>query len=651
MPAEKGHFNAQREISKYKLDHSTFDLIDVDRFHNTNWSTVFGYMWVWILVFLSWILMGIDIYTCLNILVFHRWSTDDYKPYAYSVAKWIFTGCIIFQFVLIVYHWIWAIHTYRTKNIALVYVNFIAKTWYSIRSYNYYCLFHKIERDNFFEWACFLTYNELDNALQVLVADTPRQVINILTLRYYATDGSESNDIIANIREIATTNITLSVILSFMCVSVIIWSIFFFRFCLGMLFYLPVYAKLRKRGYKSLKKYCCDSVSNSVRQLVLKHHKPKNELLEKGILDSNEIKMNPLLNNSSTATSLNKKIDDDFAYRAADSFRKPTSLRNDSYSMQDLKNPFIDGNKVSSKDSLMSDSEETKVTKPHRSLNRYENQYPPLDENYRSNPFNDSQASLLNNQATFGYSSNPNLPNSLPNFDRKQSLSSLTYNNASLPPTVPQKAQTQPTSNYPYGLPRQQTQLQIPSIAAPTPIDKSIRKKPPAFNPFEDTSTDSYANDSFDFDHKNPYNLESDDSDNDSDNDSDEIDKDDLDPYSATPYPVERSETEQDTSSAPYPVRGISIYDKKRKDHSKGSSLPEVKENDERGIYPVASNELVNLEEQNSEYDSEQGSGQDSEQNSEQKSEQDSGYPILDEYADESESSDNDDRNHRGYPV
>lgn len=335
---EKGLLNANREINKYKLDHSTFDLIDVDKFHNTNWSTVFGYIWCWILIFLSWILLGVDIYTCLNILVFHKWSTDDYQPYAYSIAKWIFTGCIIFQFVLLFYHWLWAIHTYRTRNIALAYVNNIAKILYTVKSYNFHCLFSKIEQDTFFDWSCFLCYNELDNALQILVADAPRQVINILTLRYYATDGDLSNDIIANIKKIAELNLRLSIILSFMCLSVAIFAIFFFKFVLGMLFYLPVVYKLRGKGFKSLKRYCCKIVNDKVRYLVLKNHKPKDELLERGILNINEIKENPLLNDEITT------LDNDFEYKAL--FHNDNQkLFNHSYNLKDLsesRDPFRD---------------------------------------------------------------------------------------------------------------------------------------------------------------------------------------------------------------------------------------------------------------------------------------------------------------------
>lgn len=314
------YFNANNQINKYHLDHSTFDLMDVDRFHNTDGKTVFSYVMTWILMILSWVLLGVDMYTCLTILVFHKWSNDSYKPYAYSVAKWIFTGCIIFEFCLLLYHWIWAIHTYRTRNIALAYVNKICRLMYVVRSYNYHCLFHKIEQENFFDWACFLTYHEIDNAPQILLADTPRQVINILTLRYYATNGETSNDIVSNIKDIADTNIILSIVLSFMLLSVAIWSIFFFKFVFGMLLYIPVKAKLRNKKFKSLKKYCCTVVNDNVRTLVFTNHKPKNELLEKGILDLKDINANPLLSSSTTNLSTynpdqNKSSVDGFPYR------------------------------------------------------------------------------------------------------------------------------------------------------------------------------------------------------------------------------------------------------------------------------------------------------------------------------------------------
>lgn len=308
-------FDTNKEIDKYDLDASTFDLIDLQQFRNFRCWTLTGYVYTWIMVVLAWALLGLDVYTCVNILAFDRWSSLEVQPYQYLIAKWIFTGCILFQFVLMAYHWVWAIKTYRTRNIALVYVNSIAKTIYTVRLYLHHCLFFLVEQDNFYDWACFLSYTEIDNALQVLVADTPRQVINILTLRFYATDGELLNDILRNIQHIATTNVKLLVILLFMCLLVIIWSVFFFKFCLGMVLYIPVVVGLKERGYSLLKKYCCNRVTEQVQLLVRKHHKPRRELLREGILDRDEIKANLLLQSNDSRDDF---TDSSLAYRGVD---------------------------------------------------------------------------------------------------------------------------------------------------------------------------------------------------------------------------------------------------------------------------------------------------------------------------------------------
>lgn len=342
---EGGYFNAQDQINKYSLDESTFDLVDVDRFHNTKAGTVCSYIFMWFLMILSWVWLGIDIYTCLSILVFHRWSSKEYEPYKYSIAKWIFTACIIFQFCLLIYHWIWAIYTYRTRNIALAYVNKIAKLLYSVRSYNYFCLFNKIEQDTYFDWCCFYCYEELDNALQILIADTPRQVINILTIVHYATDNS--SNVLANIKQIATTNLTLAIILSFMCLSVVLWTIFFVMFVWGVILYLYVKPKLLKlKQYKTLKRYCCKVINEKVRMLVLKNHKSKKELLDNGILEKRDIKMNPLLNSSTTTFNISSmnQTDDSGGYEYSSVYDSKSVF--DSRSVYDSKSRIQKPNRI-----------------------------------------------------------------------------------------------------------------------------------------------------------------------------------------------------------------------------------------------------------------------------------------------------------------
>ncbi|OBA21225.1 hypothetical protein METBIDRAFT_42067, partial [Metschnikowia bicuspidata var. bicuspidata NRRL YB-4993] len=282
------------------LDTSTFDIVKIDSFHNTRFWTVLSFVWVWIVLILKIAILGGDTYTCVSILVFNRWGTLDYDVYEYKVAKWIFTGCIFFRFLLLAYQIAWGIHVYRTRNIALAYLNHYARLMYAIRSYNYQCLFHEIDQEGFFEWACFHVYTELDNALEVLVADLPRQVINFMTLRYYATDGDLNNAILTNIKSIATTNLRLSIILSFQLCTMVLFLFFFFKFLLAIVLYIPIKVKVAHRGFRLLKAFCYKSVNENVRFLVKRNHKPRTQILNEGLMDIKEIQANLLLASNST---------------------------------------------------------------------------------------------------------------------------------------------------------------------------------------------------------------------------------------------------------------------------------------------------------------------------------------------------------------
>lgn len=317
------------EKQQRDLDDSTFDIVRVGEFHNVRFGTVMSYLWVWILLILKLAILGSDTYTCISILVFKRWGTQSYEVYDYKVAKWIFTGCIGFRFILLAWQLAWAIHVYRTRNIALAYLNNYAKIMYAVRSYDYQCLFHDIELNSYFPWATFRVYFELDNALEVLVTDCPREVINVMTLKNYATGGDLNSNVLSNIKTIATTNVKLSVILSLMLCSVVIYVFFFAKFCLGMLCYIPVKVKVSNQGFKSVKSFCYFHVNEKVRLLVSRHHKPKRQLLLEGILDVLAINANPLLHSSST---LNLNGDDDLFTHPA--FKKLSPFDNNSSSIR-----------------------------------------------------------------------------------------------------------------------------------------------------------------------------------------------------------------------------------------------------------------------------------------------------------------------------
>lgn len=355
------------------LEESTFDVLQVKAFYNTRPWTILSYIWIWVLLLLKLAILGGDTYTCISLLAFNRWSSLEYTVYEYKIAKWIFAGCILFRIALLIYQILWAIHVFRTRNIALAYLNNYSRMMYAIRSYNYQCLFHQIDLEGFFEWACFFVYSQLDDALETLVADLPRQVINFMTLRFYATGGDMNNAILANISAIANTNVRLAVVLSIQLGSLVIFLFFFSQFVLAMLLFIPIKVKVSHKGFRLLKDICYHYVNSNVRYLVKKNHKLKNQLMAEGILDYKEIQENPLLASESSLdlnniknpytrnyspyglsnASLNMSDvsliqDHDYQRRPPPRSYTASSLRNEVNTLHSEEDPFSDPQKLSS---------------------------------------------------------------------------------------------------------------------------------------------------------------------------------------------------------------------------------------------------------------------------------------------------------------
>lgn len=129
----------------------------------------------------------------------------------------------------------------------------------------------------------FFVYFELKHGIKLLLTDTPRQVINGLTLWsiLIAVNGKTDNPkdlrkvetlhgLFSKIRQIAITNHEEAVLLSFMLFSFIVWTFFFLKLLLAMICSMFVYQKLLKR-YKlkgGLKEFVIVSISDKIDDLV-----------------------------------------------------------------------------------------------------------------------------------------------------------------------------------------------------------------------------------------------------------------------------------------------------------------------------------------------------------------------------------------------
>lgn len=273
---------------QYSINAKTFDGLDSSLFRNFKFGTVVNYIFLaWGLTILKFLLFVSDVYTCIKLLAFNSWSNNIIQPYLpFRISKWLFSGCILASIVLLIWETICGIRIYRTRNISLTYVNNFSRTLYSLSNYSIFCVFDKITPKGAYQRISFFTFFELKNCVRLLFTDTPRQVINGLTLwSVLVTVSDDSNlgdlesfdGLIAKIKSIANTNHEEAVLLSFMLFSFIIWAFFISKLAIAMLFSVYVYYKLIKQHkYNSLKEFVCVTISHNVDGLVEKQKRKKN---------------------------------------------------------------------------------------------------------------------------------------------------------------------------------------------------------------------------------------------------------------------------------------------------------------------------------------------------------------------------------------
>lgn len=281
---------------KYSINAKTFDNVDPSLFRNFKAGTLFNcIVWTWGLTMLKLALFVSDVYTCIKLLAFNSWSNNIIQPYIpFRVSKWLFSGCILASILLLIWETFSGIRVYRTRNIALTYINNFSRTAYSLTNYSFFCVLNKISPTGAYQKIAFYTFFELKSCIRLLFTDTPRQVINGLTLWSVLVtvkpnsnlgDLESFNGLISKIRTIAQTNHEEAVLLSFMLFSFIIWAFFISRFILALILSVFVYYKLiNKHQHNGLREFVCVTISHNIDALVEKRRKKLGNLSNKSTM-------------------------------------------------------------------------------------------------------------------------------------------------------------------------------------------------------------------------------------------------------------------------------------------------------------------------------------------------------------------------------
>lgn len=214
-----------------------WDYITLADFRATGvWSSI-AYLWLWLLFISTIVVYAVDTFTAVNLLVFNKWSSQvkPYIPFEYS--KWIFAGCILFSWALWFFEWIRAIRVIRRGGVAESYMDPLAVSLQSMRSQGWrrFLVFTALTKSKKgMDLLAFFVYFEFKGSFRTILAEGPRQVVNLLTL--YAvvqadlvgksTDqGSSFSAFWSHIQQLYNDNHLQAIILCAMLYTLVIWAI------------------------------------------------------------------------------------------------------------------------------------------------------------------------------------------------------------------------------------------------------------------------------------------------------------------------------------------------------------------------------------------------------------------------------------------
>ncbi|WVQ75781.1 hypothetical protein IAR50_005414 [Cryptococcus sp. DSM 104548] len=259
-------------------DHK-FDFINVREFHKGDFWTRFKYVLRYVFLLKSFAVYGLDIFSAVTMISSTHWtnaitskcddSDDCPVDVQFSIAKWVFVGCIIFSFLLLGYESYKAKKVIDSRDISYAFTNLLANDYYCFKNYDNFCLFCQIEsstkkKDDF----AFFIFFTFKNWKRLILADGPRQSINgILLYAFASANNFQTSDIPAYWDGSAVTALLLF--------SMIFTVLIFAGSLLMLLFAAVAYVPLLCYIQGNLKEYVCHKVDKRITDLIKKKQKQR----------------------------------------------------------------------------------------------------------------------------------------------------------------------------------------------------------------------------------------------------------------------------------------------------------------------------------------------------------------------------------------
>jgi len=260
-------------------DHK-FDFIDVREFHSTAFTIRARYLLFYGIVLKSFLVYMSDIFTAVTMLSTNDWSNQIQKScnktstngcvvIPFEVAKWLFVGCIIFSFLLL-YEGRKARKIIASRDISYAFTNVMTQNYYSLRSYDHFCLFCTIsnsakKKDDF----AFFVFFTFKGWKRLLLADGPRQSINALTLYGFYLSKLNQGPVF-DLKKYSNNFITSALIVVTLF-TVLVFVISLILLIIAGICYVPLLCYIRG----NLKEYCCHKVDKRIAELIKRKKKKR----------------------------------------------------------------------------------------------------------------------------------------------------------------------------------------------------------------------------------------------------------------------------------------------------------------------------------------------------------------------------------------
>ncbi|KAJ5686485.1 hypothetical protein N7536_009104 [Penicillium majusculum] len=272
-----------------------WDYVNLDDFKSESCLTPFSYFFLWVFLFISIAVYGVDTFTAVNLLAFSRWSGRVEPAIPFNISRWIFAACIIASFVLLAYRWIHAVRAIRSGSITRSFLDPLAVRIQSIRfgrrgrGYRRFLVFAELTKDRkAAEYVALYAYFSFQYGPHSGGKNAAHD------------DGSSSAaQFFKNVKILAEDNTLQAVVLFGMLFTLVIWVLSVLKLISAIVLYLIFLFHHIPAEDGTLSRYCRRKVGQRLKRIT---HRKNNKALAKGLKLQNRAPTQPSLATDSNPT-------------------------------------------------------------------------------------------------------------------------------------------------------------------------------------------------------------------------------------------------------------------------------------------------------------------------------------------------------------